>query len=151
LRSKRRRVTAPANTGREIMSRALMVPTHQEKTLRVRIWSPPVRLCIVVLKFMAPIRELAPARCRERIAISTLNPLCPSPERGGYTVQPVPLPPSVFRELTIIVIAGSTVQNLRAFIRGKAMSLLSLKKGRSQLPNPAPRTGITTKNTIIKA
>jgi hypothetical protein len=57
----------------------------------------------------------------------------------------------VFREQTIISIAGNTVHNLRAFIRGKAISLLILRGGRSQFPNPAPRTGITTKNTIIKA
>ena len=51
----------------------------------------------------------------------------------------------------MMVIAGITVHNLSAFIRGKAMSLLRLKNGRSQLPKPAPRTGMTTKKTIMKA
>jgi hypothetical protein len=83
FRSKRRRVTAPANTGREIRRRTLITPIHQQKTLRVKTCSPPVRECMVVIKFIAPIRELAPAMCREKIAISTLKPLCPSPERGG--------------------------------------------------------------------
>lgn len=131
--------------------RTLITPIHQHKTLRVRAWSPPVRECMVVIKFIAPIRELAPAMWREKMAMSTLNPLWPSPDSGGYTVHPVPLPPSVFREDTITARAGVTVQNLRAFIRGNAMSFLKHIKGISQLPNPAPSTGITTNNTIIKA
>lgn len=144
-------MTAPAKTGREIRRRTLITPIHQHKTLRVSTCSPPVRLCIVVIKFIAPIRDLAPAIWREKIAISTLNPLCPSPERGGYTVHPVPLPPSVLSEETITESAGVTTQNLSAFIRGNAISFLKHMKGISQFPNPAPRTGITTNKTMINA
>jgi hypothetical protein len=57
----------------------------------------------------------------------------------------------VFREETITTRAGVTVQKLRAFIRGKAMSFLKHIRGISQFPNPAPSTGITTKKTMIKA
>ena len=85
------------------------------------------------------------------MATSTLKPLWPSPERGGYTVHPVPLPPSIFMEETIMHSADKIIQNLRAFIRGNVMSLLNVIRGINQFPNPAPRTGMTTKKTIRKA
>ena len=51
-------------------------------------------LKIVVIKFIAPNIDDAPARCKLKIAISTAGPECPKLlERGGYIVQPVPAPP----------------------------------------------------------
>lgn len=47
--------------------------------------------------------------------------------------------------------AGAIVQYENALARGKDISELKVIRGMSQFPNPAPRAGITTKNTIIKA
>jgi len=46
---------------------------------------------------------------------------------------------------------GGSSQNLRLFIRGKAMSGAPIISGTNQLPNPPIRTGITKKKIIIKA
>ena len=52
-------------------------------------------LRIVVMKFIAPKIELIPAKCRLKIAKSTDPPEWNSiPDNGGYTVHPVPAPPS---------------------------------------------------------
>lgn len=48
-----------------------------------------------VIKFIAPINEEAPAKCKLKIAKSTEAPECACIEdKGGYTVQPVPGPTS---------------------------------------------------------
>jgi hypothetical protein len=46
---------------------------------------------------------------------------------------------------------GGRSQNLRLFIRGKAISGAEIIRGISQLPNPPIRIGITKKKIIIKA
>lgn len=49
----------------------------------------------VVMKLIAPRMDEAPAKCREKIARSTEGPEWTRfPERGGYTVHPVPAPAS---------------------------------------------------------
>ena len=53
----------------------------------------------VVIKFIAPKIEDAPAKCKLKIAKSTEPPEWLSiPDNGGYTVQPVPAPTSTKEE-----------------------------------------------------
>ena len=66
-------------------------------------------------------------------------------------VQPVPAPSSIHIPLRRRVRAGGRSQNLRAFIRGKAISGVASIIGINQFPNPPMRTGITRKKIIIKA
>lgn len=66
-------------------------------------------------------------------------------------VHPVPAPSSTHIPLKSIARAGGRIQNLRAFIRGKAISGVAIIIGINQLPNPPIRTGITRKKIIIKA
>lgn len=68
-------VIAPASTGRDSRSRTAVMKTDQENSgvccgfcLVFRV------LMIVLMKFMAPMIELAPARCREKIVRSTDAP-----------------------------------------------------------------------------
>lgn len=70
------------------------------------------------------------------------------PANGGYTVQPVPAPFSTAAEDTRRIKEGGINQNLKLFIRGKAMSGAPSIKGTSQLPNPPINTGITIKKII---
>ena len=86
------------------------------------------------------------------MAKSTDPPACAVfPERGGYTVQPVPAPPSTIALIKSITIAGAKNQKLILFIRGKAISTDPSIKGTNQLPNPPMRIGITIKKIIINA
>jgi hypothetical protein len=73
------------------------------------------------------------------------------PDKGGYTVQPVPAPPSTKLEASNNVKAGGNNQKLILFNRGKAMSGAPIKTGTNQLPKPPMSTGITKKNIITKA
>jgi hypothetical protein len=70
--------------------------TAQTKSGNLCIVIPGVlMLRIVVMKFIAPKIELIPAKCRLKIAKSTDPPEWNSiPDNGGYTVHPVPAPPS---------------------------------------------------------
>ena len=76
---------APARTGR--LRRRRMAVTIMAQANSGSLWNDipaPLILIIVVMKFIAPRRELIPARCRLKIARSTLPPLwLPSPLRGG--------------------------------------------------------------------
>ena len=49
---------------------------------------------------MAPKIEDAPAKCIERITISTAGPACPDVDSGAYKVHPGPAPPSTKPEPT---------------------------------------------------
>lgn len=104
------------------------------------------------MKFTAPKIDLTPAKCKEKIAKSTEAPeWAIFPDSGGYTVQPVPAPPSTKDLDKSKIKAGIKNQNLILFIRGKAISAAPNIKGTSQLPNPPINTGITIKKIIIKA
>jgi hypothetical protein len=104
------------------------------------------------MKFTAPKIDEAPARCREKIAISTEGPAWARfLDRGGYTVHPVPAPFSTAADATNRINEGGSSQNLRLFIRGKAMSGAPSINGRSQFPNPPINTGITKKKIIKNA
>jgi len=63
--------------------------------------------------------ELAPAKCKLKIAKSTALPGCPRVlERGGYTVQLVPAPLSVIALLIIKRIEEGKSQKLKLLRRG---------------------------------
>lgn len=66
-------------------------------------------------------------------------------------VHPVPAPSSTHIPLNNMARAGGRIQNLSAFIRGKAISGVASINGINQLPNPPIRIGITRKKIIIKA
>jgi hypothetical protein len=144
---------APANTGRD--SRRSTVVTTRDQTKRgIR---SPVMPCFRVVravtrKLIEPRIELAPARCNEKIAMSTAGPLWNLlPASGGYTVHPVPTPWSTSAEPTKRISEGGRSQNLRLFSRGKDMSGEPIISGINQLPNPPTKTGITRKKIMRNA
>jgi len=106
----------------------------------------------VVIKFTAPKIEETPAKCNEKIARSTEPPACAKfPDKGGYTVHPVPTPLSTAAEDNKSNKAGGNNQKLILFNRGKAMSGAPNIKGTNQFPNPPIIIGITKKKIITKA
>lgn len=109
-------------------------------------------LIIVVMKLMAPRIDEMPARWREKIVRSTDAPAWARfPDRGGYTVHPVPAPASTPEEARRRRNEGGRSQKLMLFIRGKAISGAPTIRGISQLPNPPIMIGITMKKIITKA
>jgi hypothetical protein len=109
-------------------------------------------LKIVQIKLIEPKILLAPAKCKEKIAKSTLLPGCPILlERGGYTVHPVPAPISLNALINSKNNEGGNNQNLKLFIRGKAISGAPRYNGNSQLPKPPIKIGITIKKIIKNA
>lgn len=146
-------VIAPASTGSESSrSTAVRITDHGNRGVLsafcffVRIFR------IVAIKLAAPKIDLAPAKCNEKIAISTGGPLwAVFAERGGYTVHPVPAPFSTIALLRSKKRAGTNSHRLMLFIRGKAISGAVNINGDNQLPNPPIITGITRKKIIKKA
>jgi hypothetical protein len=153
FRSKRSIVIAPARTGKDNNSNNAVSSTDHTNSGTRSILREFTRIFkIVVIKLMAPKIEEAPAICNEKIVRSTLGPLCAKKlDRGGYTVQPVPAPCSVILLLNINSREGGSSQNLKLFIRGKAISGADNIKGTNQLPKPPIRIGITKKKIIMKA
>lgn len=77
LRSVNNIVIAPAKTGRESNNRKAVIKTDQtNKGILSMVIPGALILNIVVIKFIAPIIEEAPAQCRLKIAISTEPPEC---------------------------------------------------------------------------
>lgn len=144
---------APARTGSDNNRRIAVIFTAQTNKGICSNSIPAVRmLIIVVIKLIAPKIDDAPARCREKIAISTEGPVWASvAARGGYTVQPVPAPFSTAEEARSKNRAGGSNQNLMLFIRGKAISGAPNIKGTNQFPNPPIIIGITIKKIITNA
>jgi hypothetical protein len=106
----------------------------------------------VVIKFIAPKIDDAPAKCKLKIAKSTDPPEWLSiPDKGGYTVQPVPAPTSTSAEDNSNKNAGGNNQKLILFNLGNAISGAPIIKGKNQLPKPPIIAGITKKKIIIKA
>jgi len=109
-------------------------------------------LIIVVIKFNAPKIDEIPAKCRLNIARSTAPPEWKSiDDSGGYTVQPVPAPPSTNDDPSNNINAGGNNQNDILFKRGNAMSGAPIINGTNQLPKPPIKTGITKKYIITNA
>jgi len=107
---------------------------------------------IVLIKLTAPIKEEIPAKCNEKIAKSTDPPEWDKfLDNGGYTVHPVPAPPSINALDNNKINAGIRNQNLILFNRGKAISGDPNIKGTNQFPKPPIKIGITIKKIITKA
>lgn len=153
FRSVRSIVIAPAKTGNERRRRTAVIFTDQTNSGRRSNSIARQRILItVVMKLIAPKIEEMPARWREKMARSTDAPLWAKfPERGGYTVHPVPTPLSTNAEDSKRIKAGGNSQKLILFIRGNAISGAPSIKGTSQFPNPPIITGITKKKIITKA
>jgi len=104
------------------------------------------------MKFIAPSIDDTPAKCRLNIPKSTAPPEWYSMLAiGGYTVHPVPTPPSTRLDTTSNVNEGGNNQKLMLFNLGNAMSGAPIKSGTIQFPNPPINIGITMKNIIINA
>lgn len=144
---------APARTGRDSNNKKAVIKIDHTNRGSLSHFIPgDLILKIVVIKFMAPNIEDAPAKCRLKMAISTEPPECAcTPDRGGYTVHPVPAPCSMKAEFNSNSSAGGKSQKLILFNLGKAISGAPISKGTSQFPNPPIITGITKKKIIIKA
>lgn len=117
-------VIAPASTGRDSTNKNVVIIIHQTNKV---IWFKAIALLrkflVVTIKLIEPKIDLTPAKCKLKIARSTLTPLCPIKEdKGGYTVQLVPAPLSVTALNSNKKIALGSNQNLRLFKRGYAMS-----------------------------
>jgi len=86
------------------------------------------------------------------MAKSIALPICPTLDaKGGYTVQPAPTPISAIEEINNKNKDGGNNQNLKLFIRGKAISGAPNIKGTNQFPKPPIKIGITIKKIITKA
>jgi len=109
-------------------------------------------LMIVVIKFIAPKIEDAPAKCKLKIAKSTAALACASyDDSGGYTVQPVPTPVSTKLEDNNNIRDGGKSQKLILFNLGKAISGAPSIIGTNQFPKLPIKIGITIKKIITKA
>jgi hypothetical protein len=146
-------VIAPAKTGNEINSRNEVINIDQTYKGNRCIYNPGLRILkTVVIKLIAPKIEAAPDKCKLKIAKSTEGPECAKILlKGGYTVHPVPAPPSTKVDETSKNNEGGNNQKLMLFIRGKAISGAPNIKGKKKLPKPPINIGITIKNIIKNA
>tara|TARA_B110000091_G_scaffold209912_1_gene251857 strand:+ start:931 stop:1401 length:471 start_codon:yes stop_codon:yes gene_type:complete len=146
-------VIAPASTGSDNSKRIAVINTAHTKSGILCIVIPGVRMFkIVVIKFMAPKIEEIPARCKLKIAKSIDPPEWNSIEdNGGYTVHPVPAPPSTRDDDINKIKAGGKSQKDILFNLGNAISGAPIISGTNQFPNPPIITGITKKKIITKA
>lgn len=103
------------------------------------------------MKLILPIIDAALAKCNEKIAASTDADLCPKLDNGGYTVHPVPTPPSIIDLINNIKNAGNINQYDKLFIRGNAISGTPQYNGINIFLNPEMRLGIKKKKIITNA
>jgi hypothetical protein len=69
-------VIAPANTGKDNSNKtAVITVAHPNKVTLCNFIPGDLIFNIVVMKFIAPNMELTPAKCKAKIAKSTLGPL----------------------------------------------------------------------------
>src|SRR3954466_12289510 len=149
-------VIAPASTGSDSSSRKAVTSTdHTNSGILCRVMPGARMLKMVVMKLIAPRIELAPARCIEKITISTDGPADPDVESGAYIVHPVPaprpVPPDTKVEPSSRQNDGTSSQKLMLFMRGKAMSGAPIISGTNQLPKPPIIAGMIVKKTMISA
>jgi len=153
LRSVSNIVIAPAKTGNEINNRNEVINIDQTYKGNLCIYRPGLLILnTVVIKLIAPKIEAAPDRCKLKIAKSTAGPECAKILlKGGYTVHPVPAPPSTRVDETNRNNEGGSSQKLILFMRGNAISGAPSINGRKKFPKPPINIGITIKNIIKKA
>jgi len=142
-----------AKTGRDSRRRTAVIRTaHTNRGIWYMETVVGFMLIIVVIKLIAPKIEEIPARCKEKMVRSTDAPACARfPDKGGYTVHPVPAPASTPEEAKRRRNEGGRSQKLMLFIRGNAISGAPSIRGISQLPKPPIIIGITMKKIITKA
>jgi hypothetical protein len=142
-------VIAAAKTGKEKTNKkAVTNIDHINKGKECIVIPGALILKTVVIKLIDPIKEAAPAKCKLKIAQST--PMPSTADKGGYTVQPVPAPPSNKVEVISKNKDGGINQKLKLFNRGNAISGAPIKMGINQLPKPDIKIGITIKKIISK-
>lgn len=143
---------APASTGSDKRRRIAVRRTLQTKRgISSKVIPSPRIFTIVVIMLIDPRILLTPATWSEKIPISTAPPGCPTVDRGGYTVHPVPTPPSTRPETNNNANAGGNNQKLRLLRRGKAISGELIISGINQFPNPPIIVGITKKKIMMNA
>ena len=153
LRSVSSLVIAPANTGRERSRRKAVIRTDQTNRGSLCLKRPGARLLkIVTMKLIAPRIDPAPERWRLKIARSTEGPEWAwMLESGGYTVHPVPAPPSTRADVRRRSSDGGRSQKEMLFLRGNALSGAPILRGTNQLPKPPIRIGLTLKKILRNA
>jgi len=153
LRSVNNIVIAPAKTGKLKINKIAVTNTaHTNNGILCIVIPGALIFKIVVTKFVAPNKLLIPDKCKLKIAKSTEPPEWNSIlDNGGYTVHPVPAPPSTKLDATNNVNEGGNNQNDILFNLGKAISGAPIINGTNQFPNPPINTGITRKKIIKNA
>src|SRR3546814_11259102 len=93
-------------------------------------------LKMVVMKLMAPRMDEAPARCIEKIVMSTESPGCPRTlDSGGSIVHPAPAPLPRKAENSSRPKEGRSSQQMSLFIHGTDMYHARIINGTTQAPN----------------
>jgi hypothetical protein len=146
-------VIPPANTGRDNSKRTDVIKIDHKYKGILNNSRPSGRIYkMVTIKLMAPAIEETPAICKLKIVKSTAAPGCAKmPDKGGYTVQPVPVPKSTMFDKNKKENDGGINQKLILFKRGKAISGAPKNMGTNQLPKPLIKIGINIKKIIINA
>jgi hypothetical protein len=90
-------VIAPASTGKDSNNKIAVIKTVQtNKGNLLKVIPLHLIFWIVTIKLIAPAIDEIPAKCKLKIAQSTLAPeWAKTPLSGGYTVHPVPTPDSI--------------------------------------------------------
>jgi len=151
--SVRSNVIAPANTGNDNSNNIAVINTlHTNKGNLCIVIPGALIFKIVTIKFIAPKIEDIPAKCKLKIAKSTEPPEWNSIlANGGYTVQPVPAPPSTKLDATNNKNDGGNNQKLKLLSLGKLISTAPIIRGTIQLPKAPINIGITIKKIITNA
>jgi len=138
-------VIAPANTGSDNNNSTAVINTaHTNSGILCIVIPGALIFIIVVIKLLAPSIELIPAKCKLNIAKSTAPPEWYSiVDNGGYTVHPVPAPPSTNADPSNNTNAGGNNQNDILFNLGNAISTAPIINGTNQFPKHPINTGIT--------
>jgi len=110
---------APARTGSDSSRRiTVSIIDHANNGIRSIDMSFGRMFIMVLIKLNLLLIDDAPARCREKIAISTDGPLCVIfLARGGYTVHPVPAPFPTIIDIININKDGNRSHSLMLFSR----------------------------------
>jgi hypothetical protein len=104
-------VIPPARTGNLNNNNKTVITKHQINKLNLFKDSLTLRIsCLVPIKFILLTKDLTPDICKAKKTKSVERPRCPSILKGGYKVQPVPLPISVLIEVIIKKIEKGKIQ-----------------------------------------
>jgi len=146
-------VIAPAKTGKDINSKIeVNIIDHENKEILFMVIKLDRIVITEVIILIDPKIEDVPAICNEKMVKSIDKDLWNILlDKGGYIVQPVPVPDLIIILNINNISLGGSNQNLILFIRGKDISIEFIIMGINQFPNPPINIGITKKKIIIKA